>query len=76
MLVSRFCISRMGRTGEVGGVTRRVFCTWWLLGLAVKVPWLGPSEPILALAAWTDVESATVTTGNLGSGRVLDNREY
>ena len=28
--------------GEVGGVTRRVTCTWWLLGLAVKVPWLGP----------------------------------
>ena len=24
----------------VGGVTRGVTCTWWLLDLAVKVPWL------------------------------------
>ena len=38
--------------GEVGGVTRRVTCTWWLLGLAVKAPWLGPGGPTLALAAW------------------------
>ena len=22
-------------------------CTWWLLGFAVKVPWLGPCRPIL-----------------------------
>ena len=22
--------------GEVGGVTGRVLCTWWLLGLALK----------------------------------------
>ena len=35
--------------GEVGGVTQRVTCTWWLLGFAVKVPWLGPVGPILAL---------------------------
>ena len=39
---------RVGQ-GKVGGVTCRVTCTWWLLGLAVKAPWLGPSEPILAL---------------------------
>ena len=38
--------------GEVGGVTCRVTCTWWLLGLAVKAPWLGPGGPILAVAAW------------------------
>ena len=25
--------------GEVGGVTRRVLCTWQLLGLAAKGPW-------------------------------------
>ena len=31
--------------GEVGGVTCRVTCTWWLLGLAVKAPWLGPGGP-------------------------------
>ena len=39
--------------GEVGGVTRKVTCTWWLLGLTVKAPWLGPGRPILALASWT-----------------------
>ena len=36
-------VERVGQ-GEVGGVTRRVTCTWWLLGLAVKarqlLPWL------------------------------------
>ena len=37
--------------GEVGGVTRRVLCTWELLGLVVKGPWLGPGGPILGLAA-------------------------
>ena len=35
--------------GEVGEVTHRVTCTWWLLGLAVKVPWLEPVGPVLAL---------------------------
>ena len=24
--------------GEIGGVTVRVLCTWWLLGLALKRP--------------------------------------
>ena len=43
---------RVGQ-GEVGGFTCRVTCTWWLLGLAVKMPWLGSGGPILALAAWT-----------------------
>ena len=32
---------RVGQ-GEVGGVTGRVLCTWWLLGLALKRPWLVP----------------------------------
>ena len=27
---------------EMGGVTHRVTCTWWLLGLAVKASWLRP----------------------------------
>ena len=26
----------------MGGVTRRVLCTWQLLGLAAKGPWLAP----------------------------------
>ena len=47
--------------GLLGGVTCRVTCTWWLLGLAVKAPWLGPGGPILALAAWTGLENATLT---------------
>ena len=37
--------------GEVGGVTRRVLCTWQLLGLAAKGPWLAPGGPTLGLAA-------------------------
>ena len=35
---------------EVGGVTCKVTCTWWLLGLAIKAPWLDRDGPILALA--------------------------
>ena len=30
---------------EVGGVTHSVLFTWWLLGLALKRPWLGPGRP-------------------------------
>ena len=44
--------------GEVGGVTRRVLCTWHLLGLTVKEPWLAPSGPILALTARAGLENA------------------
>ena len=41
-------------------------CTWLLLGLAVKVPWLVPGDPTLALAAWTGLENATlIFTGGL-----------
>ena len=49
------------RQEEVDGVTHRVTCTWWLLGLAVKAPWLGLGGPILALATWTGLENATLT---------------
>ena len=52
VLVCRFCISKKGGKGLTGGgrwVTHRVTCTWWLLGLAVKVPWLEPVGPVLAL---------------------------
>ena len=35
----RFSINRKGRTGG-GGLTHRVLCTWRLLGLAVKWPWI------------------------------------
>ena len=40
-----FAPAEMGGQGEVGGFTHRVTCTWWLLGLAVKVPWLGQFLP-------------------------------
>ena len=43
------------------GVTRRVPCSWQLLGLAVKEPWLAPSGSIPALAAQTGLESTTLT---------------
>ena len=51
---------RVGQ-GEVGGVTCRVTCTWWLLGLAVKAPWLGPGGSILPLATCTGLENAALT---------------
>ena len=41
--------------------TRRVTCTWWLLGLAAKAPWLRPGGPTPAMAAWTGLENATLT---------------
>ena len=36
----RFCVRERVEWVEVGGVTCRVTCIWWLLGLAVKAPWL------------------------------------
>ena len=35
--------------------------TMRLIGLAVKVPWLGRCGPILVLAAWTGFENAALT---------------
>ena len=37
-------------TGEVVKVSRRMLCTYELLGLAVMGPWLAPGGPILTLA--------------------------
>ena len=54
------CAEKVGQ-GEVGVVTRRVLCTWQLLGLAVKEPWLALGGPILGLAAWTGFENTTLT---------------
>ena len=44
----RFCTNRKGGTGG-GGLTYRVLCTWQLLDLAVKWPWLAVGGPIIAL---------------------------
>ena len=37
---------------EVGGVTCRMLCTWWPLGLTVKGSWLAPGGPPLAMTTW------------------------
>ena len=61
---------RVGQ-GEVGGITCRVTCTWWLLGLAVKAPWLGPGAwANSGLAVWTGISGRE---GCLGSEWVYDN---
>jgi len=52
--------------GEVGGLTGRVLCTWWLLGLALKRPWLAPGGPPPALTAWTGLENTTLTFQRAG----------
>ena len=54
-------VCRKAGTGKVDGVTCRVLCTWQLLGIAEKEPWLAPSGPILALVAQSGLESATLT---------------
>ena len=76
MRASSASAERVGQ-GKVGGVTCRVTCTWWLLGLAVKVPWLRPGGPILALAAWTGLENATFTLygAHFWQRRLLDSEQ-
>ena len=64
----------------MGEVTCTVSCTWWLLGLTVKTLWLGLRGPILALAAWTGLENATLgfISGRkycLDTEQMYDNRE-
>ena len=56
---------RVGQ-GELGGVTGRVLCTWWLLGLALERPWLVPGGPPHALTAWTGLENTTLTLQRAG----------
>ena len=55
--------------GKVGGVTCRLLCTWWLLGLAVKGAWLGPGGPILTLTARTGLETLLIPFRGLVSGK-------
>ena len=56
---------RVGQ-GEVGGVTGRVLCKWWLLGLALKRPWLALGGPPHALTAWTGLENTILTSQRAG----------
>ena len=46
--------------------TPMVLYTWWLLGLAVKRPWLGPGGASLTLIAWTSLENTTLTLLGVG----------
>ena len=46
---------------RVGGVTRRMTCTWWLLWLSVEMPWLALGGPILALFAQIGLENTALT---------------
>ena len=50
------CTERVGQ-GEVGGVTGRMTCTWWLLWLAD--PWLAHG-PVLALVAQISLKNANL----------------
>ena len=56
---------RVGQ-GKVAGVTRRVTSTWWLLGLAVKAPWLGLGGPIFT---WIGLKTLLSPCRGFISGR-------
>ena len=53
-------VDRVGQ-GEVAGVTCKVTCTWWLLGMALKGPWLGLGGPPPGLTASIGLENTTLT---------------
>ena len=81
MLAHRFCVSTKGGTGEGGwGHPQGDMHTWWLQGLTVKGPWLGPGGPPLALTAWTSLENTTCKglvsgkEGCFGTERVYESR--
>ena len=69
LVSSRLCAGpasaeRVGQ-GEVGGGTRRVTCTWWMLWLSVEMPWLALSGPILALFAQIGLENTALNLEGL-----------
>ena len=47
----RFCVSRKGGTGEVGGCTRRVQTAWPRLGSSLEATWLALGGPFLSSLA-------------------------
>ena len=47
--------------GGLGWVTGRVLCTWRMLGLAVKGPWLELGGPILTHAAQMGLVNTALT---------------
>ena len=61
------CIDRLRKhyshLAEGWFLTGRVLCTRWLLGLALKRPWLVPGGQPRALTAWTGLENTTGLQG-------------
>ena len=47
----RFCVSRKGGTGEVGGCTQRVQTAWPRLGSSLEATWLALGGPFLSFLA-------------------------
>ena len=54
----RFCASRKGGTGEVGGCTTLADSAWWQLQLPVEKPWSMPGGPFVCFLAQTGLENA------------------
>ena len=57
----------------VSAHAHRVTCTWWLLWLAVEMPWLALGGPILALVTPLSPYRGSISgsEGNSGSERFL-----
>jgi len=47
----RFCLSRKGGMGEVGGGTQKVQTAWPRLGLSLETTWLALEGPFLSFLA-------------------------
>ena len=82
-LVHRFVSAERVGQREVGGFTRRVTCTWWLLGLAVKVmvgtKWSTSHPDCMDRLTkhYSHLVGGLISgkEGCLGSERVYDNQE-
>ena len=61
---------RVGR-GEVGGVTCRVLCTWWLLGLALNYSHLAEGWFLARKATWA--LSGCMATDSAGYYMLVNN---
>ena len=56
----RFCASRKGGTGEVGGSTALGDCAWWRLQLAIEKAWSALGGPFCFLVQ-TSIENGPFT---------------
>ena len=57
----RFCASRKGGTGGVGGCSALADSAWRRLQLPVEKPWSMPGGPFVCFLAQTGVENAPFT---------------